>query len=103
MRKSGKPDPTPTRDRPQTPGVGRTEQARGDDVEPRLPHERDESSDSQDMQAPGAAEPWNKAIGEQAFEDLRQGRQDTGRLPVTDKVYEGLKKPGAADKSKRRG
>lgn len=103
MRKNDKPDPTPTRARAQTPGVGRTEQVRGDDVEPRLPHERDESADSQNGDEPGSREPSAERIGEQAFEDLRAGRQDTGRLPVTDQVYEELKKPGTAKERKQGG
>lgn len=91
MEKKGKPDSTPTDLRGKTPGVGRTEQSREQGVEPRLPHERDESADSQGSHGPTAGEPFNEDIGEKAFEDLKSGRRDTGRLPVTDEVYEGLK------------
>ncbi|MBA3588432.1 hypothetical protein [Methylibium sp.] len=95
MTRNGKADPTPTDLRRQAPGVGRTEQTREQEAEPRLPHERDESSDSQDTHGPAAAAPSSEELGEKAFDDLESGRQDTGRLPVTDKVYEGLREePG---------
>ncbi|MBA3596930.1 MAG: hypothetical protein H0W40_06080 [Methylibium sp.] len=97
---TSKADPTPTDLRRQTPGAGRTEQSREQGAEPRLPHERDESSDSQDTQRPVPAEPSGKELGEKAFDDLDSGRQDTGRLPVTDEVYEELRKePGAKQES----
>ncbi|PPE69844.1 hypothetical protein IS481_05840 [Caldimonas thermodepolymerans] len=56
---------------------------------PRLPHERDESSDSQDQLAPEQLERM-----QQAGEDLARGLEDTDRGPVMDKVYrEQLKRP----------
>lgn len=101
MKKSRDTGPAPTDSRRQTPGVGRTERAREGAVEPRLPHERDESADSQNDEGPGSREASAERIGEQAFEDLRAGRQDTGRLPVTGQVYEELKKPGTAKDRKQ--
>lgn len=76
-----------------TPGKGRTERAREGGRDPRLPHERDESADSQGTAGPSAGVPDPAAIGEQAFEDLRAGRQDTGRAPVADAVYQRQREP----------
>ena len=92
--------PTPTDQRREAPGVGRTEQKRERDVEPRLPHERDESADEQGRDGPTRGELFNQDIGEKAFDDLASGRQDTGRLPVTDKTYEGLRKEPSPAKKK---
>ncbi|RYF41212.1 MAG: hypothetical protein EOO27_46620 [Comamonadaceae bacterium] len=50
---------------------------------PRMPHERDESSDSQ-RTAP-------RADMEQAGKDLKRGLVDTDRGPVTDSTYKRLK------------
>ncbi len=61
---------------------------------PRLPHERDESSDS------AVAPP--RDIVRQAGEDIEKGLVDTDRGPVTDAVYRrSLKRPigkGGSDK-----
>lgn len=43
---------------------------------PRLPHERDESADSQQ-----AAEPSGPAVARQAQDDVERGKVDTGRSP----------------------
>jgi hypothetical protein len=51
-------------------------------VEPRLPHERDESTDSQ-----GDAAPDNAPIGRQAHDDVQRGLVDTDRGPVVDDIY----------------
>ena len=61
-----------------------TVSTRDGDTEPRLPHERDESADSQvndDANQPG------RDVGERAFKDLRAGRVDTDRGPVMDRLY----------------
>lgn len=50
----------------------------------RLPHEADESADSQ------RAEPTS--VGKQAFNDVRAGLRDTDRGPVADKAYRSLKR-----------
>lgn len=50
---------------------------------PRLPHERDESADSQ-----GGAP---RADMQQASKDLKRGLVDTDRGPVTDSTYKKLK------------
>lgn len=46
---------------------------------PRLPHERDQSSDSQQQ-------PLSDERIDKAGEDLEQGRVDTGRSPVTEEL-----------------
>jgi hypothetical protein len=69
--------PTP-RARPN----GNTRPSRDQTSEPRLPHERDESSDSQQH-----GEPAGQAVGEQALDDLKSGKVDTDRGPVMDDVY----------------
>lgn len=65
----------PKRDVPEK---GLTLPSRNEQPEPRLPHERDESSDSH----PGTPD---KRV-EQAARDLADGQQDTGRSPVTTKL-----------------
>jgi len=51
-------------------------------AEPRLPHERDESADSQQQGNTQASE-----IGRKAFEDIRAGRVDTDRGPVLEELF----------------
>jgi hypothetical protein len=61
--------------------------AEGERAEPRLPHERDESSDSQ-------AQGVRKVI-RQGKDDLDRGLQDTSRKPEMDRAYEAQKGAGA--------
>ncbi len=61
---------------------GNTQAKQGDDAAPRMPHERDESSDSQQNQDGSAAD-----VGRQAMEDVERGIVDTTRGATTDKVY----------------
>lgn len=58
-----------------------------DQALPRLPHEHDESADSQ-------ASPPRPEI-QQAAKDLNRGLVDTGRMPVTDAIYDRLKRAGS--------
>lgn len=51
-------------------------------VEPRLPHEQDESASSQ-----ASATEQHKAIGKQAYLDTVGPTMDTDRSPVVDAVY----------------
>jgi hypothetical protein len=60
----------------------------GGESAPRLPHERDQSSDSQQNQE-GAA----PRVGRQALEDIERGLVDTDRGPVADRVYNDKLKP----------
>lgn len=71
MSKKPDSDPQPSRGAPEK---GQTLPRRHQQAAPRLPHERDESSDSH----PGTKD---KRI-EQAARDLEDGQQDTGRAPV---------------------
>ncbi|MBL8303575.1 MAG: hypothetical protein JNM26_12480 [Ideonella sp.] len=72
-------DPTPHESGHTTPGEG-------GEPSPRLPHERDESSDSQRSPEPDD-------MMEQAHADLRRGLVDTDRGPVLDRVYEDEVRP----------
>ncbi|WKB54246.1 hypothetical protein [Eleftheria terrae] len=56
---------------------------------PRMPHERDESADSQDQQRPEQDE-----VMQQAHDDVERGLVDTDRGAVTDKVYREQLKSG---------
>ncbi|UUX94283.1 hypothetical protein [Aquabacterium sp. J223] len=58
---------------------GRSSQRRDDAPEPRLPHERDESADSQQHQVP--------QVTRQAAEDVARGLRDTSRAEATDRAY----------------
>jgi hypothetical protein len=65
----------------------RTRASRHTAVEPRLPHERDETVDavSGDAASAGSAAPTPR--GRQAHEDVQQGLTDTDRGPVLDRLY----------------
>lgn len=54
-----------------------------------LPHERDESAD---RDAPEGTAPSQREVGEGARRDLEEGREDTDRGPMADRVYERLKR-----------
>lgn len=54
---------------------------------PRMPHERDESVDSQE-----AGEPSGQRMGKMAHDDLARGLVDTDKGPVLDETYEKLRK-----------
>ncbi|MFZ5520173.1 MAG: hypothetical protein ACOZD0_03110 [Pseudomonadota bacterium] len=69
-------DTIPRRQENGEPGQGDRD---ADTSTPRLPHERDESADSQ-------TGPRRDVI-EQARRDVENGQQDTGRGPVTDNLY----------------
>ena len=61
---------------------GKTKVEQGGDSAPRLPHERDQSSDSQPTPD---GEPTR--VGKQGAADVERGLVDTDRGPVTDRVY----------------
>ncbi len=67
---------------------GKTRVEQGGDSAPRLPHERDESSDSQENQ-----DGTSPGVGRRAYEDVERGAVDTDRGPVTDQVYNDKVKP----------
>jgi hypothetical protein len=62
---------------------------------PRMPHEHDESADSQ---TPG--EPSTDAMGRAAYEDIERGVVDTDRGPVLDQTYHKVRE-GADDPVKK--
>ena len=69
-------------------GGGNTKVEQGGESSPRLPHEHDQSSDSQ--RTPDGNPP---AIGRKALDDVERGLVDTDRGPVADEVYNRKVKP----------
>ncbi len=67
---------------------GKTTVEQGGESAPRLPHEHDQSSDSQQSQDGSAPR-----IGQQALEDIERGLVDTDRGPLADRVYNDKVKP----------
>lgn len=63
------------------PAAGRTERARHGALEPRLPHERDESADTQ------APTPPANVAGKRAWRDAARAMPDTDRGPVLERTY----------------
>jgi hypothetical protein len=63
------------------------------DKSPRLPHEHDESSDSQHEAQP-------QEVMQQAHKDVRRGLVDTDRSKQMDEVYNRTLKSGKAPKNK---
>ncbi|RZI94462.1 MAG: hypothetical protein EOP78_08865 [Variovorax sp.] len=61
---------------------GKTKVEQGGDSAPRLPHERDQSSESQQT-----TDDKPTRVGKQGAEDVERGLVDTDRGPVTDRVY----------------
>ncbi|MFD0668088.1 hypothetical protein ACT80S_10225 [Ramlibacter sp. MAHUQ-53] len=75
---------------PAAPAQGETSPAQGETQQPvpRLPHERDESSDDQAPRSPSM-----ERVGRQAHEDLERGVPDTSRSVETDATYHRLREP----------
>jgi hypothetical protein len=71
--------------------------ARDREREPRLPHDRDESADSQVLGPPDT-----QAIGRKAFDDIEAGRVDTDRGPVLEQLGRGLPSNEAPVPARRR-
>jgi hypothetical protein len=84
------PGGTPTRQGDTVPVQGQTQQR-----SPRMPHERDESADSQ-----SAGEPSARSVGAQAHQDLAQGQVDTDKGPALDAAYDKVRE-GAKDPVKK--
>lgn len=63
-------------------GGGKTQVEQGGESAPRLPHEHDQSSDSQRTQ-----DDRPTRVGKQAHEDVERGVVDTDRGPEADRVY----------------
>ena len=79
------------------PASGETIPAQGETQQraPQMPHERDESADSQ---AP--VEPSNQRIGQAAHDDLERGLVDTDKGPALDQAYDKVRE-GTADPVKK--
>jgi hypothetical protein len=60
---------------------GKTRPAKDERPAPRLPHEHDESADSQSESGNDV-----EGMGKRAYDDLRAGRVDTGTGPVLERV-----------------
>lgn len=73
---------------PKDAAGGKTQIEQGGESAPRLPHEHDQSSDSQQSADGGAPR-----VGRQAHEDIERGLVDTDKSPVTDRVYNDKLKP----------
>src|SRR3569832_481547 len=74
------------------------EQGERQEKVPRMPHERDESSDSQEK-----GEAVDRGIGEVARKDVERGLVDTDKGPVLDDTYDRLRgsSPNPGDKPRR--
>jgi hypothetical protein len=75
-------EPSTPEDPVRDAGGGNTKIEQGGDSAPRLPHEHDQSSDSQEAQDGQPPE-----VGRRGYEDIERGTVDTDRGPVTDRVY----------------
>ncbi|MFM9926207.1 hypothetical protein VLK31_24685 [Variovorax sp. H27-G14] len=77
---------TTTKTQPSDPGKhpddGKTKVAQDGEKAPRLPHERDQSSDSQQTPDGKPTE-----VGRKAHDDVERGVVDTDRGPEADRVY----------------
>ena len=86
-------------ERPGTPrpSEGNTVTAQGENQapRPRMPHERDESADSQSAEAASV-----RRIGQIAHADVVEGQPDTDKGPVLDAAYE-RQKDGAPEKRRQ--
>jgi hypothetical protein len=71
--------------------------ARDREREPRLPHDRDESADSQVLGPPDT-----QAIGRKAFDDIEAGRVDTDRGPVLEQLGRNLPSNEAPEPARKR-
>jgi len=67
---------------PDARSAGATTTSRGQEREPALPHEQDESSTSQ-----ASTTPRQQEVGRQAYGNATDGTTDTDSGPVMDQVY----------------
>ena len=81
MSKSSKSKTTPA-DPQKDAGGGKTKVEQGGESAPRLPHEHDQSSDSQQTPDGRPTE-----VGRQAHEDVERGLVDTDRGLEANRVY----------------
>ena len=84
---------TPSSPRQGTTATSKDETRKG--IAPRAPHERDESSDSQE-----SGDASNSHVGQTAHDDVERGVVDTDKGPVLDQVYDKVRE-GADDPIKK--
>jgi hypothetical protein len=84
------PGANPSRHGDTVPAQGETQQR-----SPRMPHERDESADSQ-----AAGEPSGQRLGRIGHDALEQGQVDTDKGPVLDATYDKVRE-GTKDPAKK--
>jgi hypothetical protein len=80
------------KDKPQ--GQTITEQGERQQPQPRMPHERDESSDSQASQSADI-----RGMGKAAHDSVQRGQVDTDKGPVLDAAYDKL---GGSEENKKK-
>jgi hypothetical protein len=89
---------------PHSPDAAKAQKRKGDTLPaqgpaqqpvPRMPHERDESADSQ-----GSVEPSAKRMGRIAHDDIERGLVDTDKGPPLQETYEQLRQD-APDSEKK--
>ncbi len=68
-----------SQDKPAAPPHGNTHSTKDDQDTPRMPHEHDESADSQDSQP--------REVIRQAHRDVSRGLKDTDKGPPMDEAY----------------
>lgn len=88
------PDPRTSEDREMERGDTKPLQDR--DPVPRMPHERDESSDSQSLDSQPSVD-----VTRQGYEDLKHGLVDTDRGPDMDKRTLNRVPPDAPDPNQK--
>src|SRR4051794_31284242 len=71
-----------------SPGRGNTVTAQGETQQPKaqMPHERDESANSQAAEDPSA-----RRMGEIAHDDVVEGQQDTSKAQELDATYHAMR------------
>ena len=74
--------------KPEDQGQTIPQQGETQERKPRMPHERDESADSQAREQ----SPEAKRIGEIAHDDVKEGLKDTDKGPVLDATYHRIRK-----------
>ena len=89
--------PSRRRDPAAPQGRGETIPEQGETQErvPRMPHERDESADSQ-----AAGEATAPSVGQRGHDDIERGVVDSDKGPVLDAVYDRVRE-GADDPIKK--
>lgn len=88
---------TEERDAVPKPSEGNTVTSQGENQAPkaRMPHERDESADSQSAEAPGT-----RRMGQIAHDAEVAGQQDTSKARETDATYHRLREDAERDDGK---